>query len=160
MSKKKRKLENRLKIAALKQLCPRPEVVEVWDVTAPDPGLLVYLKVRSALHAGPALACTLQAQAPGGTSLCRPTVAQDAAHPVLPSAQGVAGSLLPAGTRPGLTAHMPCRLTATQCPCHGTGHRSASSCKASGVLRSPHSSCQTSLRRLAYRRCGRPTRTR
>ena len=46
VSKKKRKMENRLKIAALKQLCPRPEVVEVWDVTAPDPGLLVYLKVR------------------------------------------------------------------------------------------------------------------
>ena len=46
MSKKKRKLESRLKIAALKQLCPRPEVVEVWDVTAPDPQLLVYLKVR------------------------------------------------------------------------------------------------------------------
>lgn len=45
VSKKKRKSENRLKIAALKQLCPRPEVVEVWDVTAPDPQLLVYLKV-------------------------------------------------------------------------------------------------------------------
>ena len=47
MSKKKRKLESRLKIAALKQLCPRPEVVEVWDVTAPDPQLLVYLKVSN-----------------------------------------------------------------------------------------------------------------
>ena len=45
VSKKKRKLDNRLKIAVLKQLCPRPEVVEVWDVTAPDPQLLVYLKV-------------------------------------------------------------------------------------------------------------------
>lgn len=46
VSKKKRKMLSRLKIAALKQLCPRPEVVEVWDVTAPDPQLLVYLKVR------------------------------------------------------------------------------------------------------------------
>lgn len=43
-SKKKRKLEARLKIAELKQSCPRPEVVEVWDVTAQDPKLLVYLK--------------------------------------------------------------------------------------------------------------------
>ena len=43
-SKKKRKLEARLKIADLKQACPRPEVVEVWDVTAQDPKLLVYLK--------------------------------------------------------------------------------------------------------------------
>ncbi len=45
-SKRKRKLESRLKIAELKQSCPRPEVVEVWDVTAQDPRLLVYLKVR------------------------------------------------------------------------------------------------------------------
>ena len=45
MSKKKQKQQSRLQIAALKQLCPRPEVVEVWDVTAPDPQLLVYLKV-------------------------------------------------------------------------------------------------------------------
>lgn len=28
------------------QVCPRPEVVEVWDVTAQDPKLLVYLKVK------------------------------------------------------------------------------------------------------------------
>ncbi len=46
-SKKKRKLEARLKIADLKQACPRPEVVEVWDVTAQDPKLLVYLKASS-----------------------------------------------------------------------------------------------------------------
>ena len=46
VSKRKRKLESRLKIAELKQSCPRPEVVEVWDVTAQDPRLLVYLKVR------------------------------------------------------------------------------------------------------------------
>ena len=45
-SKRKRKLESRLKIAELKQTCERPEVVEVWDVTAQDPRLLVYLKVR------------------------------------------------------------------------------------------------------------------
>ncbi len=47
MSKKKRKLASRLKIAELKQACERPDVVEVWDVTAMDPKLLVYLKVRS-----------------------------------------------------------------------------------------------------------------
>lgn len=46
VSKRKRKLESRLKIAELKQSCPRPEVVEVWDVTAQDPRLLVYLKAR------------------------------------------------------------------------------------------------------------------
>lgn len=49
-SKKKRKLEARLKIADLKQACPRPEVVEVWDVTAQDPKLLVYLKARDRTH--------------------------------------------------------------------------------------------------------------
>lgn len=31
---------------AVLQMCPRPEVVEVWDVTSPDPRLLVWLKVR------------------------------------------------------------------------------------------------------------------
>ena len=46
MSKKKRKLASRLKIAELKQACERPDVVEIWDVTAMDPKLLVYLKVR------------------------------------------------------------------------------------------------------------------
>ncbi len=45
LSKRKRKEANRLQIAELKQTCPRPEVVEVWDVTAQDPKLLVYLKV-------------------------------------------------------------------------------------------------------------------
>ena len=39
-----------MKIAELKQSCPRPEVVEVWDVTAQDPRLLVYLKARAALR--------------------------------------------------------------------------------------------------------------
>ncbi|KAK9818025.1 hypothetical protein WJX72_005866 [[Myrmecia] bisecta] len=43
-SKRKRKMESRLKIAELKQACPQPEVVEVWDVTAQDPRLLVWLK--------------------------------------------------------------------------------------------------------------------
>lgn len=46
LSKKQRKLLHRLKIAELKQQCPRPDVVEVWDVTAPDPQTLVTLKVR------------------------------------------------------------------------------------------------------------------
>jgi hypothetical protein len=45
LSKKQRKLLHRLKIAELKQQCPRPDVVEVWDVTAPDPQTLVTLKV-------------------------------------------------------------------------------------------------------------------
>ena len=45
-SKKKRKTEARLKIAELKQACARPDVVEIWDVTAQDPKLLVYLKAR------------------------------------------------------------------------------------------------------------------
>jgi hypothetical protein len=45
MSKKKRRLANQMKIAELKQQCERPDVVEVWDVTAMDPKLLVYLKV-------------------------------------------------------------------------------------------------------------------
>lgn len=44
MSKKQRKMLSRLKIAELKQLCERPDVVEVWDVTSPDPQLLVFLK--------------------------------------------------------------------------------------------------------------------
>eukprot|EP00873_Tetraselmis_striata_P035015 jgi/Tetstr1/455279/TSEL_042115.t1 len=44
LSKKKRKMLSRLKIAELKQSCRMPEVVEVWDVTAQDPRLLVFLK--------------------------------------------------------------------------------------------------------------------
>jgi splicing factor 3B subunit 2 len=48
LSKKQRKLLHRLKIAELKQQCARPDVVEVWDVTAPDPQTLVTLKVRRA----------------------------------------------------------------------------------------------------------------
>ncbi|KAL4431297.1 hypothetical protein ABPG75_006553 [Micractinium tetrahymenae] len=44
LSKKKRKMMSRLKIAELKQACERPEVVEVWDVTATDPKMLVFLK--------------------------------------------------------------------------------------------------------------------
>ena len=45
LSKKKRKLARRLKITELKQSCERPDVVEIWDVTAMDPKMLVYLKV-------------------------------------------------------------------------------------------------------------------
>lgn len=36
---------NRLTVAELKQLVERPDVVEMHDVTAQDPRLLVYLKV-------------------------------------------------------------------------------------------------------------------
>ncbi len=44
LSKKKRKLLNRMKISDLKQKTIHPEVVEAWDTTAQDPVLLVYLK--------------------------------------------------------------------------------------------------------------------
>ncbi|XP_068652603.1 uncharacterized protein [Aristolochia californica] len=44
VSNKKKKLQRRMKIAELKQICSRPDVVEVWDATAADPKLLVYLK--------------------------------------------------------------------------------------------------------------------
>ncbi len=44
MSNKARKAANRMRVAELKQLCARPEVVEAWDVAADDPRLLVYLK--------------------------------------------------------------------------------------------------------------------
>eukprot|EP00286_Rhodomonas_abbreviata_P028223 CAMPEP_0181313142 /NCGR_PEP_ID=MMETSP1101-20121128/14090_1 /TAXON_ID=46948 /ORGANISM="Rhodomonas abbreviata, Strain Caron Lab Isolate" /LENGTH=598 /DNA_ID=CAMNT_0023420075 /DNA_START=275 /DNA_END=2068 /DNA_ORIENTATION=+ len=44
LSRKKYKALHRLSIAELKQLVKRPDVVEVWDVTASDPRLLVYLK--------------------------------------------------------------------------------------------------------------------
>lgn len=44
MSKKKMKKMTRLSVAALKQLVNRPDVVEMHDVTARDPKLLVQLK--------------------------------------------------------------------------------------------------------------------
>ncbi len=44
MSKRKMKQLNRLSVAELKQLVNRPDVVEMHDVTAKDPGLLVHLK--------------------------------------------------------------------------------------------------------------------
>jgi splicing factor 3B subunit 2 len=44
VSNKQKKLQRRMKIAELKQICARPDVVEVWDATASDPKLLVYLK--------------------------------------------------------------------------------------------------------------------
>jgi splicing factor 3B subunit 2 len=44
LSKKKLKKMTRLSVAALKQLVNRPDVVEMHDVTANDPKLLVYLK--------------------------------------------------------------------------------------------------------------------
>nr|GME00746.1 splicing factor 3B subunit 2 [Ipomoea batatas] len=44
ISNKKKKLQRRMKIAELKQICFRPDVVEVWDATASDPKLLVFLK--------------------------------------------------------------------------------------------------------------------
>ncbi|KAL6784438.1 hypothetical protein ACKKBF_B01795 [Auxenochlorella protothecoides x Auxenochlorella symbiontica] len=44
LSKKKLRAASRLKVAELKQACARPDVVEIWDVTAADPKLLVHLK--------------------------------------------------------------------------------------------------------------------
>ncbi|THU44288.1 hypothetical protein C4D60_Mb02t05820 [Musa balbisiana] len=44
LSNKKKKLQRRMKIADLKQICSRPDVVEVWDATAADPKILVFLK--------------------------------------------------------------------------------------------------------------------
>eukprot|EP00800_Vazella_pourtalesii_P002583 TRINITY_DN12502_c0_g2_i1.p1 TRINITY_DN12502_c0_g2~~TRINITY_DN12502_c0_g2_i1.p1 ORF type:complete len:558 (-),score=156.00 TRINITY_DN12502_c0_g2_i1:65-1696(-) len=44
LSKKKIRKMNRLTVAELKQLVERPDVVEMHDVTAQDPRLLVYLK--------------------------------------------------------------------------------------------------------------------
>lgn len=44
VSRKKLRQMRRPSIANLKQSIDRPDVVEVWDATAPDPELLVYLK--------------------------------------------------------------------------------------------------------------------
>lgn len=44
LTKKERKKLMNLKVAKLKQQVADPEVVELWDVTAADPRLLVYLK--------------------------------------------------------------------------------------------------------------------
>ena len=44
ISKKKLKKMTRLSVAELKQLVSRPDVVEMHDVTARDPKLLVHLK--------------------------------------------------------------------------------------------------------------------
>ena len=41
LSRRAKKRAKRLSIAELKQLVPKPEVVEAWDVTADDPRLLV-----------------------------------------------------------------------------------------------------------------------
>ncbi|CEM37361.1 unnamed protein product [Vitrella brassicaformis CCMP3155] len=44
MSKKQLKALKRPSVSALKQTTHRPEVVEFWDTTSPDPRLLVFLK--------------------------------------------------------------------------------------------------------------------
>eukprot|EP01017_Pseudomicrothorax_dubius_P026934 TRINITY_DN3049_c0_g3_i1.p1 TRINITY_DN3049_c0_g3~~TRINITY_DN3049_c0_g3_i1.p1 ORF type:complete len:350 (+),score=107.11 TRINITY_DN3049_c0_g3_i1:44-1093(+) len=44
ISKKRRKQLKLQKVAQLKAMVKRPDVVEVWDVSAPDPIMLVYLK--------------------------------------------------------------------------------------------------------------------
>ncbi|KAL6143730.1 hypothetical protein ACLB2K_054425 [Fragaria x ananassa] len=40
----KKKKRAKMSVAQLKQMCSRPDVVEVWDATAADPKLLVHLK--------------------------------------------------------------------------------------------------------------------
>ncbi len=47
MTKKKLRKLNRLTVAQLKQLVDRPDVVEMHDVTALDPKVLIILKVSS-----------------------------------------------------------------------------------------------------------------
>lgn len=44
LSKKKLKQLRRMKVAELKQIVRRPDVVEVWDVTSTDPMFLIWLK--------------------------------------------------------------------------------------------------------------------
>jgi len=44
LSKKKLKQLKRMKVSELKQIVKRPDVVEVWDVTANDPMFLIWLK--------------------------------------------------------------------------------------------------------------------
>ena len=51
MSKKKLRKLNRLTVAQLKQLVDRPDVVEMHDVSAMDPKLLIHLKVDCHGHA-------------------------------------------------------------------------------------------------------------
>ena len=46
LSNKKKKELRRMKVAELKQHCAKPEVVEVWDASANDPRLLVFLKAH------------------------------------------------------------------------------------------------------------------
>lgn len=59
LSRRARKLKNRLSVAELKQLVQRPDVVEAHDVTAADPRMLVYLKVRGVKVAGDTTAARL-----------------------------------------------------------------------------------------------------
>ena len=49
LSKRKLRKLNRMSVAQLKQGVEKPEVVEMHDVTAHDPFLLVHLKVSQAL---------------------------------------------------------------------------------------------------------------
>lgn len=46
LSNKQKKEMRRMKVAELKQHCSKPEVVEVWDASANDPRLLVFLKAH------------------------------------------------------------------------------------------------------------------
>lgn len=166
LSKKQRKLLHRLKIAELKQQCPRPDVVEVWDVTAPDPNTLVQLKVCGG-EAGTALrqeqlitpikklcmpgciVLTAPAPCPGAAKVISVAVTAevprswliDCAQSMLkllrsPLVVSTSSSLLPC-----------CSLFAIQCLSHAIGVRSESTCRASVVLRSQPSSCQTSSKR-------------
>lgn len=45
LSKKQRKLMNRMKVFDLKMKIRRPDMVEAWDVTAKDPLFLMQMKM-------------------------------------------------------------------------------------------------------------------
>ena len=49
LSKKKLRRLNRMSVAQLKQLVERPDLVEMHDIAAHDPRLLIHLKVSIAI---------------------------------------------------------------------------------------------------------------
>ncbi len=65
MTKKRLRKLNRLTVAQLKQLVDRPDVVEMHDVTALDPKVLIHLKVGESItkQLFQALCCALLLEA-------------------------------------------------------------------------------------------------
>jgi len=72
VSKKKKKLMSRLSVAQLKQLVPRPDVVEAADVTSHDPRLLVFLKSYRSTVPVPRHWCSKRAYLAGKRGIERP----------------------------------------------------------------------------------------